>query len=275
MRRRALSRLRHGGGALAVLALLGTAPAVAGPVAAQDEAGSSDLRVIVLANDMVDTAERQWQIRVAIRPLGGCVPTGGEVAYLSPWLDAGREAAVELSLSECGFSIAAVAREHARPDCRYTAQLAWGAPGREEALEYVTGSILTVGKPRNEPRLSITYSPRSACGGLNRAYFVIRSTEVADELPAPSADPALEALARRAVAVTDFEVRVEPDYPPDTEIPTGCNRTTEFTPARRRCAGWENPGGHRRGVSIQGAGDAGAATIRIGRDRRSVLRQPL
>ena len=229
MRRRAPSRLRHCGGALAVLALLGGAPAAADPAAAQDEDGSSDLRVIVLANDMVDTAERQWQIRVAVRPLGSCVPTSGEVAYLSPWLEAGGEAAVELSLSECAFSISAVARERARPDCRYAAQLAWGAPGRDPALEYVTGSILTVGKPRNEPRLSITRSPRSACGGLNRAYFVIRSAEVADELPAPSADPALVALARRAVDVTDFEVRVEPDYPPGTAVPAGCNRTTEFT----------------------------------------------
>ena len=229
MRRPSLSRLRRSGGALAVLVLLGAAPAAADPVAAQDEAGSSDLRVIVLANDMADTAERQWQVRVAVRPLGSCVPTRGEVAYLSPWLDAGGEAAVELSLSECDFSIAAVARERARPDCRYSAQLAWGAPDREPALEYVAGSILTVGKPRNEPRLSITRSPRSACGGLNRAYFVIRGADVADELPAPSADPALVALARRTVAITDFEVRVEPDYPPGTAVPAGCNRTTEFT----------------------------------------------
>ena len=225
----ALSRLRRCGGALAVLVLLGAAPAAADPAAAQDEDGSSDLKVIVLANDMVDTARRQWQIRVTVRPLGSCVPTRGEVAYLSPWLDAGGEAAVELSLSECDFSIAAVMREHARPDCRYTAQLAWGAPGSDPDLEYVTGSILTVTKPRNEPRLSITRSLRSACGGLNRAYFVIRSTEVADELPAPSADPALEALARRAVAVTDFEVRVEPHYPPGTAVPPGCNRTIQFT----------------------------------------------
>ena len=226
-----MSHLRRFCRPLAVLALLASASVlVAAPTAAQE-------KVFVFANDMTNPDadsdgidDQRWQVQVTVGTLGNCVPTKGDVGYSSPWLESGDRVGAALSLQECVFSIAAAVREASRTDCWYAAHLAWGDPGSGN-LTYVEDSVLTSSttRPASETRLSIVRKPGSACAVANRTHFVIRGTEVVDDLPGPSADPALTLLARRAAAVSEFDVRVEPDYPSGVAVPSGCDRSATFT----------------------------------------------
>ncbi len=220
-----MTHLRH---LFTVLSLLAAALVLgAGPAAAQDDDKPPPLTVFVFANDMTN-AERAngddeaWQVRVSVRALSNCTPTRGSGSHDTPWLDAGDEAAASLSLTECVFSLAAEVRDNSlRRQCRYAAEMAWGASG-----SYVEGARLTSSRPAGEPRLSIRRKPGGGCGALNRTHFVIRGGTVVEAVDDDAAGARLLALARRAAELTDFEVRVEPDRSPGTVRSPGCDRAT-------------------------------------------------
>ena len=233
-----MSQLRRIHGRLKLLALLVPALVLAAsPAAAQndddDEEKIPSISVIVFANVMVNGErangpDEEWQVRLSIRPLSKCTPSVGDGAHDTPWIDAGNEAGTRLSLEECVFSITAVVREDSREDdCRFVAQLAWGSQPNDS--DYVDNSLLTASRPDGESRLSIRRKPNSGCARPNRTNFIIRGNNIVEALPEASANSDLLALARRAAALAEFDVRVEPDPSPGTATPPGCDRTSQFT----------------------------------------------
>ena len=219
-----MSHLRRLAAALSVLVLLTSAMTmIAAPAAAQ-----SGVKVFVLVNGMVNDEDReeQWQMRVAVRPAGDCNPKAGEAEYSSPWLNAGSQVGVALSLGECIFEISAVMRQAGlRTDCWFTAQLSWDPPG---ATTPADNSVFTTSAPEGVSRLSIVRKPGTSCAYPTETRFFISAADVVDQLPAPSAAADLLALARRAAAVSKFDVRIEPDYPSGS-VPAGCDDTATFT----------------------------------------------
>ena len=77
-------------------------------------------------------------------------------------------------------------------------------------------------------RLSIVRKPGTSCAFPTETRFFISGSDVVEQLPAPSAAADLLALARRAAAVSKFDVRIEPDYPSGS-VPAGCDDTVTFT----------------------------------------------
>ena len=232
-----MPHLRRFYGTLTVLTLLVPLLVLtATPAAAQDddeEERIPPVTVFVFSNAMTN-AERErrphedWEVQVSIQPLSGCAPTRGDGARNTAWIDAGGEAGALLSLEECIFSIAAVARDNSRDaDCTFAAQLAWGRQPADG--DYVDNRLLTLSRPDGESRLSIRRKPGGGCGRPNRTHFVIRADDVVEALPGASADADLLALARRAAALTAFEVTVAPDHSSDAVASPGCNRITTHT----------------------------------------------
>ena len=170
---------------------------------------------------------RRWQVQVSVGTLNSCVPEYGRAGVSSLWLEAGEATGLTLSLQECIFTIRAVVREASRTGCWYTAHLAWGDP-RDGNLDYAAGSVITASRPDDVSRLSIVREPGGACAVANQTHFVIWDAAVVEDPTWTSIGSDLLALARRAAAVGEFDVRVEPDYPP-AAVPAGCNRTTTFT----------------------------------------------
>ena len=232
-----MSHLRRIRGRLTLLSLL--VPLLmltAAPTAAQDADDDERLPPITLVvfSNVMPTVDRdndlseEWQVRVSVRPLSKCTPTVGYGAFDTPWVDAGTGAVGKLSLEECVYSIAAVVRDASlERDCSYTAQLAWGRQPSDG--DYVDNSLLSTSRPDGETTLSIRREPDSPCLRQNRTDFVIRGSNIVTALPEDSADAELLALASRAAALAEFKVRVEPDPSPGAVLPSGCDRTTEFT----------------------------------------------
>lgn len=225
-----MSHLRRLAAPLSVLVLLASATAlIAAPAAAQ-----SGVKVFVLTNGMENDEDREerWQMRVAVRAAGSCTPTGGVVEYSSPWLEAGSQVGVDLSVGECLFEISAVMREAGlRTDCWFTAQLSWvaadgttPAPGTTPADD----SVFTTSAPDDSQRLSVVRKPGSACAFPTQTGFYINAGDVVSPLPASAADADLLALALRAAEVSEFDVRVVPDYPSGS-VPAGCNAGATLT----------------------------------------------
>ena len=186
------------------------------------------MKVFVITNDMVNDKDReeQWQMRVTVRPVGECTPTQGDRDYSSPWLEAGTEVGVELSVGECVFRIDATMRLASdRIDCGYRAQLSWVPDGGTTPAD---GHVFTSDRPDGASRLSAVRDPDSACAFPPDTRFYISGSEVVEDLPGPSADTDLLALARRAAEIAAFQIRVEPDDG-NGAVPAGCNRTGNFT----------------------------------------------
>ena len=207
----------------------------AAPAAAQDddEEEPPPITPVVLVNVMTN-AEREnakdedWRVRVSLRPLSKCTPTVGHGTYDTPWIQARTGAVAKLSLQECVYRISAVVRDASiEGGCSYPPQLAWGREPSD--ADYVDDSLLSFSRPANESTLSIRRKPDSPCLQQNRTYFIIRGGDLVAALPGASADAELLAAARRAAALSEFTVRVEPDPPTGTAPVPGCDRTSEFT----------------------------------------------
>ena len=232
-----MSRLRHSTTTFAVLALLVAVPAlVTAPVVAQENEDEPHHRVelFIFANDMTNPDDDndgrpdvRWQVRLTVTALGGCVPTRGERFYDSFWLDAGEEVAARLAPTACVFRFSARARVDSRPGCEYRAQIAWTDDNDNVVGDYHDGSTLSSSRPDDESRLSIRRDPDRGCSRPHRTYFVLGGDSVVEELPGALSDADLLARARRAAAVGEYTVRVEPDTP-DTRA-TGCSIGGEFT----------------------------------------------
>ncbi|MYB25394.1 MAG: hypothetical protein F4X37_09905 [Acidimicrobiia bacterium] len=229
-----MSRLRHSAIALAVLSLLGAVPAlVAAPLGAQsNDERPPPAELFIFSNEMTNpdadndgAPDRRWQARITVAALGSCVPRSGLGAYDSFWLDADEEVAARLSLTECVFRISARVRVESSPDCEYRAQIAWRDDDDALVGDYHDGSVLTSERPDDESRISARRDPDSGCTRPHRTYFLIGGDAMVQELPGAIPDEALLARARRAAAVGEYTVRVEPD----TAVPAaGCDIAGEF-----------------------------------------------
>ena len=209
---------------LAAVVLVASLAFAAAPTSAQNEG----VKVFVIANDMVndEDKEEQWQMQVTIIPTGGCTPTEGRAGYSSTWLDAGSEVGIELSLGECIFRIGVAIREASfRTDCFYMAQLSWEPAG---GTTPAGSHVFTSDRPDGVTRLSVIRNPSSVCAFPPETRYYIDGSNLVDDLPGPSADAELLALAQRAAEIAAFEIRLEPDRAAGT-VPPGCDRTANIT----------------------------------------------
>ena len=211
---------------LVSVALIAAVTLVTAPASAQNEG----VKVFVIGNDMTNDKDKEerWQIQVTARSVGGCTPTKGDVEYSSPWIDTGAEVAAELSLGECVFRISVTMRQASSPvDCWYTAQLRWGelADGVTPTDDYV----FTADRPEDVvSRISAVRKPTSHCAYPSEMRFYVDGADVVEDLPGPSANADLLALAKRAAEIAEFDVRLEPDRSAGS-VPAGCDRTGSLT----------------------------------------------
>ena len=210
---------------LVLVALIAAVTLVTAPASAQNEG----VKVFVIGNDMVndEDKEERWEIQVTARPVGGCTPTKGDVEYSSPWIETGAEVAAELSLGECVFRISVTMRQASSPvDCWYTAQLRWGELADEATP--TDDYVFTADRPDGVSRISAVRKATSHCAYPTEMRFYVNGTDVVEDLPGPSANADLLALAKRAAEIAAFEVRLEPDSTAGS-VPAGCDRTGSLT----------------------------------------------
>jgi hypothetical protein len=221
-----MSHVRTLSRTLVVLALLGSALALAA-----SPASAQDLRVIIMENVDDGVAATKWQVRVKVVSLGGCTPEqglGGE-GFQSTWFAERNEVSTALNTKICSYSITAQARRKTSEVCQ--AQLAWGDDPDDDAYR----NSLASPPPASERRVSVrAVTTTNAdneevpdCDKAVTATFHIDPDDVVEELPRDSRDENLEERVRRAVEVTDFDVRVRPDRV--TRDLRGCNVTMTFT----------------------------------------------
>ena len=210
---------------LVVSALIAAVTLVTAPASAQNEG----VKVFVIGNDMTNDEEKEerWEIQVTARPVGGCTPTKGDADYSSPWIETGAEVAAELSLGECVFRISVTMRQASSPvDCWYTAQLRWGELAGEATP--TDDYVFTSDRPEGVSRLSAVRKPTSHCAYPTEMRFYVNGAALVEDLPGPSANADLLALAKRAAEIAAFEVRLAPDRSAGS-VPAGCDRTGTFT----------------------------------------------
>ena len=203
---------------LLIVALIAALLTVAAsPVTAQDA------KIFVFEN----SDGEDWQVRVTVTSLGGCTPEIGlgKEGYVSGWFSPQSQVGAQLNTATCSYSITAVARRNSREVCE--AELGWGAsPGDDEY-----SSQLNSGSVGAEQLVSVRHKSTSddnpICSAAVSVTFTIDPEKVVEDLPAHSEDNDLEARAKRAVEVTDFDVRVRPDD--STKGDRGCNLLLAFT----------------------------------------------
>ena len=204
---------------LVVLALFATALAVAtSPAVAQ-----STIEVFKFVN-RDDGLNGTWEVRVTVKSLGGCNPDQGEAGYVSGWLEVDEEGGVVLDAGVCTYVVTAVARSSSRPGEICDAGLAWGA-----SVGTAT-QLLTSDAGRGAlTEVSVQHAGGSSpvCAQSSVLTFKIEPDDVVQALPATAADADMTARAKRAVEITDFQVRVTPDS--STVSRTGCDQSLRFT----------------------------------------------
>ena len=219
---RTLSRL------LVVLALLGSALALAA-----SPASAQNLRVIIMENVDDADADPKWQMRVKVVSLGGCTPEqglGGE-GFQSGWFGEGSQVSTALNSAECRYSITAQARRKTTEVC--VAELAWGsaAPDNDPSDNTYQSELRSADLESGVRQVFVQAATDSDddpdCSAAVVATFHIDPDDVVEELPRDSRDDNLEERVKRAVEVTDFDVRVRPDRV--TRSQRGCNVTMNFT----------------------------------------------
>ena len=210
---------------LVVFALIATVTLVTAPASAQNEG----VKVFVIGNDMTNDKEKEerWEIQVTARPVGGCTPTKGDADYSSPWIETGAEVAAELSLGECVFRISVTMRQASSPvDCWYTAELTWDPD--DDGTGPTDDYVFTSDRPEGVSRISAVRKPTSHCAYPTEMRFYVNGAALVEDLPGPSANADLLALAKRAAEIAAFEVRLEPDSTAGS-VPAGCDRTGSLT----------------------------------------------
>ena len=196
---------------------------------AASPATAQDVKLFVFENtddtDADTDGVKDWQVRVMVASLGGCTPDQGLGAkgYVSGWFSYGSQSGAPLNTATCSYSIAAEARRNSREVCE--AELGWGAsPGSYSDL-------LNSGSADVEQLVSVRHKSTGGgdpiCSAAVTVTFTIDPEKVVEELPAHSEDDDLEARVKRAVEVTDFDVRVRPDD--STKGDRGCNLLLAFT----------------------------------------------
>ena len=232
-----MSKLRHSTTTLTVLAvpalLAAVAALVTAPADAQEDTPPPPVEFFIFTNVMTNpddnndgTPDRRWQVQVTAGAQGNCIPRSGGLSYTSSWINAGEQVGASFSTRECVFRIAAKVRLASGSGCMFRAQLAWTGDGGNVVGAYRDGSVITSTRPDDETRLAIRRYPDAACAQPKRTYFVLGGESIVKDLPSASADPDLLARARRAAAVGEYTVRVEPA---GARVAPGCDIATTFT----------------------------------------------
>ena len=216
---------RHLGKQIMVLVLLSSSLALAtSPATAQT---GLDVYSLESKEPPADNDEDPvWTVQITVESAAGCTPTeeeGGSAGYVSGWLGAGDSPArVLLNTDVCNYRITAVARNSKSPGMRCEAGLAWG-----DVLMPAEDYLDTRTNMTSETTISVMHT--TDCYIVNVAKFRIDPDheDIVEPLPRHSRDIDLVARAKRAVEVTDFQVRVEPDE--STARRAGCDQTFTLT----------------------------------------------
>lgn len=224
-----MSYVRCLGRSLVVAALLATVLALAAsPAAAQSvfvfeniDARNKD------GGDTTNNNLRVWQMQVTVTSLGGCTPKVGLGAegFVSSWLRYDNQAGKSLDTATCTYSITAKARRSNQEVC--DAQVGWGTSPSTWADRLLTNDTNRSGETRVSVRHKRTDADAHICAAAVTVTFEIDPAKVVKELPSHSADDELEARVKRAVEITDFDVRVRPHS--STKDDPGCDFLLAFT----------------------------------------------
>ena len=155
---------------------------------------------------------------------------GGE-GFQSTWFAEGNEVSTALNTKICSYSITAQARRKTSEVCQ--AELAYGdSPVPDDYRSELHSADLPTDSRRvsikaDMPNVDANNDPAPDCDAAVVATFTIDPDDVVEELPRDSRDDNLEERVKRAVEVTDFNVRVRPDRV--TRDMRGCNVTMTFT----------------------------------------------
>ena len=224
-----MSYVRCLGRSLVVAALLATVLALAAsPAAAQNvfvfeniDARDKD------GNDTTTPALQVWQMQVTVASLGGCTPKVGLGAegYTSTWLRYDNQGGQSLDTATCSYSITAKARRSNQEVC--DAEVGWGTSPSEYKDRLNTYDQARGTETYVSVRHKRTANDDPICAAAVTVTFEIDPAKVVKELPSHSTDDELEARVKRAVEITDFDVRVRPHS--STKDDPGCDFLLAFT----------------------------------------------
>ena len=213
-----MTNCRHLTRLLVVVALLATGLTLAAtaPAGAQ-----SALRVFNLRSAETDD---EWQIQITAQALGGCRPGDARSGLVTDWLAPGDVDSEVFNPATCTYRITAVARQATVPHELCRTELRWGSEG-----DFQTEALLTTKRadaPTTVEARHFEDDGEPDCSPQPRLSVTIDPAAVVETLPESSADPILADLAARAVAITEFRVKVTPA---STSVGrTDCDRTLEF-----------------------------------------------
>ena len=196
--------------------------------AAASPAAAQDIEVFRFRNadtgSNLDGVAESWEVRVTARSFGGCVPSKGEGSHVSVWLKVNEVSGANLNTGECRYVITAVARSNKRSGRVCDTGLAWGTNVGTNTELHTASSTRGL-----ETQVSVQHlgGDTPLCSTAPTVRFRIDPDEVVEALPATAADSALEARARRAVEITEFQVRVRPDK--STVNLAGCDQSLNFS----------------------------------------------
>ena len=203
---------------LVVTALLATGLtlATAAPTGAQ-----STLRVFSFRSAETDD---EWQVQITAQALGGCRAGNARSGIVTAWMAPGDVESEVFNPATCTYQVTAAARRASVPNELCRTELRWGTEG-----DFQTEPLLTSKRADAPTTVEVKHVEDGGepdCSPQPRLSVTIDPAAVVETLPESSADPVLADLAARAVAITEFRVRVTPTA---TSIGrTDCDRTLEF-----------------------------------------------
>ncbi len=209
---------RHLGWLVLVVALLATGLTLA---AAAPTGAQSTLRVFNLRSAETDD---EWQVQITAQALGGCAPGNARSGLVTAWLAPGDVDSEVFNPATCTYRITAVARRASVPHELCRTELRWGTEGDFQAEPLQTSKRADA--PTTVEAKHFEDGGETDCSPQPRLSVTIDPAEVVETLSKASTAPFLADLAARAVAITDFRVKVAPT---STSVGrTDCDRTLEF-----------------------------------------------
>ncbi|MCY3661272.1 MAG: hypothetical protein OXH28_00430 [bacterium] len=213
-----MTRCRNLARLLVVIALLATGLALA---VAAPTGGQSTLRVFDFRSAETDD---EWQVQITAQALGGCRAGNARSGIVTAWMAPGDVESEVFNPATCTYRITAAARRASVPNELCRTELRWGTEG-----DFQTEPLLTSKRADAPTTVEVKHVEDGGepdCSPQPRLSVTIDPAAVVETLPESSTDPVLADLAARAVAITEFRVRVTPTA---TSIGrTDCDRTLEF-----------------------------------------------
>ena len=166
----------------------------------------------------------EWQVQITAQALGGCRAGNARSGIVTAWMAPGDVESEVFNPATCTYRITAAARRASVPNELCRTELRWGTEG-----DFQTEPLLTSKRADAPTTVEVKHVEDGGepdCSPQPRLSVTIDPAAVVETLPESSTDPVLADLAARAVAITEFRVRVTPTA---TSIGrTDCDRTLEF-----------------------------------------------